>query len=126
MRFNYLSRQDMKIILHYLGILMEGIGFILLIPVLVDFYYYEFIYPNGIISPLISIGLGFMLYEKFKQYDKLKFKHSMIISSLAWLWAGFTAAIIMALVIDISFLDAFFENISAWTGSGLTLISDVE
>ena len=126
MRFNYLSRQDMKIILHYLGILMEGIGFILLIPVLVDFYYYEFIYPNGIISPLISIGLGFMLYEKFKQYDKLKFKHSMIISSLAWLWAGFTAAIIMVLVIDISFLDAFFENISAWTGSGLTLISDVE
>ena len=126
MRFNYLSRQDMKIILHYLGILMEGIGFILLIPVLVDFYYYEFIYPNGIISPLISIGLGFMLYEKFKQYDKLKFKHSMIISSLAWLWAGFTAAIIMALVIDISFLDAFFENISAWTGSGLTMFSDVE
>ncbi|MEE1133320.1 MAG: TrkH family potassium uptake protein, partial [Methanobrevibacter sp.] len=34
--------------------------------------------------------------------------------------------IIMMLILDISFIDAFFENISAWTGSGLTMFSDVE
>ena len=50
----------------------------------------------------------------------------MFISSVAWLWAGFVGAIIMMLMLDISFIDAFFENISAWTGSGLTMFSDVE
>jgi trk system potassium uptake protein TrkH len=32
----------------------------------------------------------------------------------------------MMLMLDISFIDAFFENISAWTGSGLTMFNDVE
>ena len=126
MRINYLSRQDIKIILHYLGYLMGGIGAILILPIFVDFYYLEFSYPIGVIPPFLSIGLGFLLVEKFREYDKLKFKHGMIISSVAWLWAGFVAATIMMLILDISFLDAFFENISAWTGSGLTLFNDVE
>ena len=126
MRLNYLSRQDIKIILHYLGYIMGGIGAILILPIFVDFYYLEFSYPIGVIPPFLSIGLGFLLVEKFREYDKLKFKHGMIISSVAWLWAGFVAATIMMLILDISFLDAFFENISAWTGSGLTLFNDVE
>ena len=74
----------------------------------------------------LSIGLGFLFAEKFNEYDKLKFKHGMFISSVAWLWAGFVGAIIMMLMLDISFIDAFFENVSAWTGSGLTMFNDVE
>ena len=126
MRINYLSRQDIKIILHYLGYIMIGIGVILLVPILIDLCYLENRYFIGLIPPAISIGLGFLFVEMFKQYDKLKFKHSMFISSVAWLWAGFVGAIIMMLILDISFIDAFFENISAWTGSGLTMFSDVE
>lgn len=109
MRINYLSRQDIKIILHYLGYLMGGIGAILILPIFVDFYYLEFSYPIGVIPPFLSIGLGFLLVEKFRKYDKLKFKHGMIISSVAWLWAGFVAATIMMLILDISFLDAFLK-----------------
>ena len=126
MRLNYLSRQDIKIILHYLGNIMVGIGVVLLFPIIVDVASREFCYPIGLIPPLISIGLGQLFVLKFKEYDKLKFKHSMLISSIAWLWAGFVAAMIMMLILDMSFIDAFFENISAWTGSGLTMISDVE
>ena len=126
MRINYLSRQDIKIILHYLGYIMIGIGVILLVPILIDLCYLENRYFIGLIPPAISIGLGFLFVEMFKQYDKLKFKHSMFISSVAWLWAGFVGAIIMMLILDISFIDAFFENISAWTGSGLTMFNDVE
>ena len=119
MRINYLSRQDIKIILHYLGYIMVGIGAILMVPIFVDLYYLEHSY-------LLSIGLGFLFAEKFNEYDKLKFKHGMFISSVAWLWAGFVGAIIMMLMLDISFIDAFFENVSAWTGSGLTMFNDVE
>ena len=98
----------------------------MLVPILIDLCYLENRYFIGLIPPAISIGLGFLFVEMFKQYDKLKFKHSMFISSVAWLWAGFVGAIIMMLILDISFIDAFFENISAWTGSGLTMFSDVE
>ena len=126
MRISYLSKQDIKIILHYLGYIMGGIGVILLFPIFIDLIYGEYVYPIGLIPPLFSIAIGFLFVTIFREYDRLKFKHGMIISSVAWLWAGFIAAIIMMLILDISFLDAFFENISAWTGSGLTLFNDVE
>ena len=127
MRINYLSRQDIKIILHYLGYIMVGIGAILMVPIFVDLYYLEHSYLLiGLVPPALSIGLGFLFAEKFNEYDKLKFKHGMFISSVAWLWAGFVGAIIMMLMLDISFIDAFFENVSAWTGSGLTMFNDVE
>ena len=126
MRIKYLSKQDIKIILHYLGYIMEGIGVVLLVPIIVDLLSGEFVYPIGLVPPIFSIVLGFLFAFKFKEYTKLKFKHGMIISSVAWLWAGFIAALIMMLILDISFIDAFFENISAWTGSGLTLFNDVE
>ena len=126
MRINYLSRQDIRIILHYLGYIMVGIGAILMVPIFVDLYYLEHSYLIGLVPPALSIGLGFLFAEKFNEYDKLKFKHGMFISSVAWLWAGFVGAIIMMLMLDISFIDAFFENVSAWTGSGLTMFNDVE
>lgn len=126
MKINYLSRQDIKIILHYLGYIMGGIGAILAIPILIDLFYKEYVYPIGLVPCFVSMGLGFLFAYKYKSYDRLKFKHGMLISSVAWLWAGFVAAMIMMLILDISFIDAFFENISAWTGSGLTIFNDVE
>ena len=126
MRINYLSRQDIKIILHYLGYIMEGVGIILAIPLIIDLLYREFVYPSGLIPCFISVALGFLLVYKYRDYNKLKLRHGMIISSVAWLWAGFIAALIMMLILDISFIDAFFENISAWTGSGLTIFNNVE
>ena len=126
MRIKYLSKQDIKIILHYLGHVMVGIGIVLLIPLLVDLIYREFVYPIGLIPPIFSIALGILFVKVFEEHKKLKFKHGMIVSSLSWLWAGFIAALIMMLILDISFLDGFFENVSAWTGSGLTIFSDVE
>lgn len=126
MRIKYLSKQDIKIILHYLGYIMIGIGAILLFPLPIDLFYREFNYVYGVIPPLISIILGVIFSQGFREYDKLKFKHGMIISSISWLWAGLVGAIIMMLILDVSFVDAFFENISAWTGSGLTMFSDVE
>ena len=47
MRINYLSRQDIRIILHYLGYIMVGIGAILMVPIFVDLYYLEHSYLIG-------------------------------------------------------------------------------
>ena len=50
----------------------------------------------------------------------------MLISSFAWLWASMIGASIMTLSLDIPFVDALFENMSAWTGSGMTFFVNVE
>ena len=65
MRINYLSRQDIRIILHYLGYIMVGIGAILMVPIFVDLYYLEHSYLIGLVPPALSIGLGFLFAEKF-------------------------------------------------------------
>lgn len=105
---------------------MQGVGLILLLPILVALIYQENTYISFIIPSIISIGFGTLLRKAFNKYSRLRLKHGMIISSLAWLWVGLIGSAIMMLCLNISFVDAFFENISAWTGSGLTLFANVE
>ena len=122
----YINKTDILISAHYLGIIMQGLGLVLLAPVIIALIYHENIYINLIIPPLISILIGSILHRKFTCYDKIRLRQGMIISSLAWIWAGIIGALIMMMCLDISFTNAFFENMSAWTGSGLTIFPDVE
>lgn len=122
----YITKTDLYVVCRYLGIIMQGVGLILLLPIFVALIYQENTYIGFIIPSLISIGLGTLLRKTFEKHTKLRLKHGMIISSLAWLWAGLIGSAIMMLCLNVSFVDAFFENISAWTGSGLTLFANVE
>lgn len=123
----YFTKADAFTILHYLGILMQGIGVILLLPVFVALIYSEFDCILSFVAPsLCSIVLGTAFHKHFKRYANLKLKHGMFISSFAWLWATLIGASIMMICLDIHFVDALFENMSAWTGSGMTFFVDVE
>ena len=53
-------------------------------------------------------------------------KHGMIISALSWLWACIICGLVLYIVTDIHIIDAVFESMSALTGSGITIYSDVE
>jgi trk system potassium uptake protein TrkH len=50
----------------------------------------------------------------------------MIIAAVAWLWAALIGSIALIIATHITFLNAFFESMSAWTGSGLTIYMNVE
>ena len=122
----YITGNDIRIICHYLGMIMQGVGLVLLIPLIIALIYQEGDYLCYVIPCLISIALGTFFTKEYEKYTKLRFKHGMIVSSLAWLWAAGIGAVIMMMCLDISFLNAFFENISAWTGSGFTFFPNVE
>ncbi|MCQ2737078.1 MAG: TrkH family potassium uptake protein [archaeon] len=122
----YITGNDIRIICHYLGMIMQGVGVVLLIPLLVAFIYQEGDYLCYAIPCLISIVIGTFFNKYFEKYQKLRLKHGMIVSSIAWLWAAFIGSLIMMICLDISFVNAFFENISAWTGSGFTFFPNVE
>ena len=127
MKRKYISKADLLIVLHYLGYIMQGLGIVLLIPILVALIYGEYIKVSAFFIPcFISFILGTVFTKQFKNYNKLRLKHGMLISSFAWLWASLIGASIMALSLDIHFVDALFENMSAWTGSGMTFFVNVE
>jgi len=50
----------------------------------------------------------------------------MMIAALAWLWAALIGSLIMMQATHINFLNAYFENMSAWTGAGMTIYANVE
>ena len=127
MKRKYISKADLLIVLHYLGYIMQGLGIVLLAPILVALIYGEYIKVSAFFIPcFISFILGTVFTKQFKNYNKLRLKHGMLISSFAWLWASLIGASIMALSLDIHFVDALFENMSAWTGSGMTFFVNVE
>ena len=127
MKRKYITKADMLIVLHYIGYIMQGLGVVLLAPILVALIYREYINVAAFLIPcFISFALGTIFTKKLKDYQKLRLKHGMLISSFAWLWASLIGATIMAISLDIHFVDALFENMSAWTGSGMTFFVNVE
>ena len=127
MKRKYITKADLFVVLHYLGYIMQGLGVVLITPILVALIYGEYIKVSAFLIPcFISFVLGTALSKKFINYNKLRLKHGMLISSFAWLWASLIGASIMALSLDIHFIDALFENMSAWTGSGMTFFINVE
>ena len=122
----YIKKNDVFVTWHYLGMLMQGIGGVLLLPIIVGIIYGENIYIGFLLPSLSSLALGTFLNYNFKEHTRLQMKHGMLIAALAWLWASLIGALIMVLCLHIGFEDALFENMSAWTGSGFTIFPDIE
>lgn len=123
----YIHKRDIYIAGQYLGKIMQGVGVLVLIPLIVALIYKEHIVYLGFIIPaLLSILIGTLLSKIDVKHYRMRLKHAMLISSLAWLWASLIGSLVMLICLDISFIDAFFENMSAWTGTGFTFFPNVE
>ena len=124
----YINKNDVLIIARNSGKLMIGIGVVCLIPIIVDLIYLEFNTLGYLIPGLISIITGLICLKVLDKYtvNKMRLKHGMIISALSWLWACLMCGLVLYLVTGISLVDSTFESMSALTGSGITIYSDVE
>jgi trk system potassium uptake protein TrkH len=105
---------------------MEGIGIVMLIPLIVALIYGENDFEGFLLAGILSMSIGYILKIKFSDNINLKLKHGMIIAALAWLWAALMGSICLMYATDISFLNAYFESMSAWTGSGLSMYTNVQ
>jgi len=122
---NYLGKKDLILIANPLGIIMQGIGAVILIPIIIALIYGEQ-FIGSLAFGLFSIGLGSILRRLPADYNRLKLKHGMIIASVAWLWAALIGSFCLMYSTNIDFLNAYFESMSAWSGSGLSIYADVE
>ncbi len=121
-----LRRRDLLFIAHPLGMIMQGTGVVVLLPIIFALIYNENTYLAFILPSILSLALGYLLKMRSSQNDKLGLKHGMIIAAVAWLWAAFIGSLCLVMGTHVDFLNAFFESMSAWTGSGLTIFPNVE
>lgn len=78
-----------------------------------------------IVSSAVSFTLGRILRGRFKA-QPLDTTAAMLICSLGWLLASAIGALPFVLALEVNFLDAFFEAMSGFTTTGITVLSGLD
>jgi trk system potassium uptake protein TrkH len=127
------ARPDLCIILRDLGLLMPVVGIMAIISLVVPVAYGEtFALIPLAITAATSFVLGAALYFPFRRAGETRLKHGMIIAALGWLLIAALGSLPFVLIAFFSdgsgplafFRDpsnAFFEAVSGYTGTGLTM-----
>jgi trk system potassium uptake protein TrkH len=130
------GRQDLYIILRDLGLLVPVVGLMATLSLLVPLAFGEgFAFAPLAITAGISFALGAALYFPFRNAGEAELKHGMIIAAFGWLLVaalGSLPFVLTALFAEgngasetlLYFKDpasAFFEAVSGYTGTGLTM-----
>ncbi len=109
-----------------LASIIMALGVTLFLPAAVAFYYgetselYFFLMYGAIV-----FGLGLALYFKFK-LGEVTLPEAMIISAGGWLLASLISSVPYVYIAKMAWIDAYFESMSGFTTTGMTVISDVE
>ncbi len=117
-----------KVVLHYLGLLMTGLGLTMLFPLGWSLYYGEPVSSAFTLSAGITTGSGLLLWrltpaggERFSRREAL-----MVVTG-GWILASVFGAIPYQLAGTFpSYLDAFFEAMSGYTTTGATVLTAIE
>jgi trk system potassium uptake protein TrkH len=115
---------DIKIVLHSLGMVFIVLGVLTIVPLLVSAYYNEDLSPFFIVS-VLPLLIGIAIAKLFTVETEFRAKHAAIAAALTYLIASLIGTVPF-IYYGIGFLDSFFEAMSGWTTTGLTMISDVE
>jgi trk system potassium uptake protein TrkH len=129
---------DIRTVLRDLGGIFIIIGFVTLIALIVPIAAGETGADGAIdaagpilITATIYFGFGFPLYYLLRKADPANFKSAMVTAALGWFFISLVAAIPFWLIPydginRMDFLSAFFESMSGWTGTGLTMVGGGE
>ena len=123
--------QRIHCILHFMGNLLGLLGLILLSPLVVIFLHWG---RQGdgwhtviafVVPALISFWTGLALRTIFKRRP-LDMTASMLICALSWLVASALGAVPFVIGIRASYLDGYFEAMSGFTTTGITVFSGLD
>lgn len=122
--------QEYQRILAYLGLLILGIGVILLTPLavfLLESLTWDDAWPF-LITGAGSMLIGWGLWQVFQGQasQSLSSREAAVIMSTGWLVAMILGGLPFMLGGQLLWLDSLYEAMSGWTGTGLTMFSQVE
>jgi len=123
--------RQISCILHFIGNLLEILGLILLFPLIIVLVYWGRIgdgwvtATSFVIASLISFSLGMILRHEFKP-AALNPAGSMLICALSWLIVSAVGALPFVIAARSNYLDAYFEAMSGFTTTGITIFSGLD
>ncbi len=112
---------DLKIILRDLGGLIAILGVIMDLAMISSLYFreYEGLQDFFVLS-LICIISGLALRFGIHAGDT-ELKHAVIVAAVGWMLAAVVGAVPFMIIEHSSFIDGFFEAMSGWSGTGLSI-----
>jgi len=121
-------KDDIQIILFYLGKVILGLGWTMVIPLALSLILKERVpMLDFLIAAEITLILGFCLEKFFRTAKSLNWMQGMIVVSLSWLAAMFLGAVPLYLSGHWkSYLDACFDAMSGFATTGLTLAQNLD
>ena len=117
-----------KIVLHYLGLLIATLGIFMLIPLGFSLFYRE---PDSlafVISMSLSIVPGLLLWRLTPIGEgRLSQREAIMLVAGGWILASAFGTLPYALAGTFpSYLDAYFETMSGFTTTGATVLASIE
>jgi len=117
-----------KIICRDLGVILIIVGIVNIFSVIVPIIFKEYYaIPYLILSSVLLIIIGaFLKIIAGKDAGDTKLRHAVIIAGLSWIIIPLITLIPFKFIGNIDILSAFFESMSGWTTTGLTMFGGRE
>lgn len=107
--------------LYFLGLILLVTGGVMVIPIPVAFIFGEVsLTPYFLVPGIIAFSLGVILWRKFEP-GKLTFGKAMVLAAFAWLVISLFGSIPFIFGANLDPLSAYFESMSGFTTTGLTM-----
>ncbi|MDR1713347.1 MAG: hypothetical protein LBR39_04260 [Coriobacteriales bacterium] len=121
-------RRDFGMIAHYLGTIILLLGVIMLIPLAVSLLMQEWsITSHYLIGVGVAVTVGGLLRLGRISPGQLERRQAIAVTGLVWLIGAAIAAVPLWFSGHYnSFLDAFFEGVSGFTATGMTMCVDLD
>ena len=122
---------DLKTVLRDLGGIFIIIGCISLIALIIPIVFSEPYWWPILLTAGVFFVIGIPLYFLLKHAEPANFKSAMVTAALSWFFISLIGSIPFFLItydttqvfLKMDFLSAFFESMSGWTGTGLTMVN---
>ncbi|MCD6453646.1 MAG: TrkH family potassium uptake protein [Dehalococcoidales bacterium] len=116
-----------KTVLHYLGLLITGVGLAMLFPLGWSLYHGEPVSQAFAIAVAITLGSGLLLWQLIPSERRFNQREALLFVTLGWILASAFSAIPFMLAGTFpSYLNAYFEAMSGYTTTGATVLSAIE
>ena len=116
-----------RTISYVIGTLLIVIGSSMVFPIICSHYYNEGDLPALLISAVVIVVLGLLLWAFCRKNSELNLKDGYFIAFFGWIIVSALSALPFMIHGTIpSFVDAFFEMMSGYTTTGATILTDIE
>lgn len=117
------NKTDFKIILQIIANVLRMFGVVMIVPAFAALMFYEYEYFWIFFFPGILVTVAFWWIKNQLKFDQATMKHAITGLVLSWIIICIISSIPFSKY-NITLLDALFESISGWTGTGFTMIHD--